>query len=247
LTGYGLLPRLGNDGAEKLLAAWVDLGIRDYKWAIGLQEHLLAARLRGLLGPVVLLQRNYPVVTVGRQGSAANILADADTLRALGIDVVAVARGGDVTYHDTGQLIVSPLLHLREIGMDAHAYMRSVEEAILRLLASYHVRGELKAGYPGVWVGDRKIASVGFALRRWVTFHGFSINVSADLRGFRLVRPCGLPGNPMTSLELELGKSVAFDDVKARLRDIFAEIFSLSFEDVSIEYVLREEAGVGAG
>lgn len=227
-------------------AAWLDLGLTNYRRALRLQEMLLSARLSNGLGTVVVVQRNYPVITLGRQASPANILADAETLHSLGVDVVAVGRGGDVTYHDPGQLVVSPLIHLREISMDAHGYMRSVEQSLLCLLDSYGVKGQLRDGYPGVWVGQRKIASVGFALRRWVTFHGFSINVAADLRGFKLVRPCGLEGNPMTSLELELGVPVAFEDLKARLRAILGDTFSLEFVDASFHQILSEEARVGS-
>ncbi len=229
-----------------LVAAWLDLGLVGYRWALQIQENLLARRLAGSLGPVVIVQRNYPVVTLGRQASLANVLVDPFHLSALGVEVVEVQRGGDVTFHDPGQLVVSPLLNLREIGMDAHRYMWSVEEAIIRLLASFGLEASRKDGYPGVWIGDRKIASVGFALRRWVTFHGFSINVSADLSGFELVRPCGLDGRPMTSLELEISGPVSFDEVKRRLRGELGSVFALEFTDVQTNYLPNEEVKVGA-
>ncbi len=226
--------------------SWLDLGLVEYRSALALQERLLASRISGQVGSVVVVQRNYPVITLGRQASPDNVLVDMDELRKLGIDLVRAGRGGDVTYHDAGQLVVSPLFHLREIGMDAHRYMNSVEEAIIALLATYGVRGVRRPGYPGVWVGDRKIASVGFALRRWITFHGFAVNVSSDLRGFQLIRPCGLEGTPMTSLELELGHPVAFEDVKARLRSVLGDLFSLDWVDLPLDHILKQEAEVGA-
>ena len=212
---------------------WLDLGLMPYAPAFAIQERILQARLGGQLGSTVILQENPPVFTIGRSGSRDNILATHDDLQQRGIDVLEVNRGGDVTYHGPGQLIVSPLLYLGDIGLNANQYLHRLEDVLIELLARYDIRTGKKEGYPGVWLKDAKIAAVGIAVKHGFTFHGFSLNVNPDLDSFNLINPCGVSRMPVTSIRQVLGKSPPMAQVKTRLKQILEESFALETRSTS--------------
>jgi len=212
---------------------WLDLGLMPYAPAFAIQEQILQARLGGQLGSTVILQENLPVFTIGRSGSRDNILATHDDLQQRGIDVLEVNRGGDVTYHGPGQLIVSPLLYLGDIGLNANQYLHRLEDVLIELLARYDIRTGKKEGYPGVWLKDAKIAAVGIAVKHGFTFHGFSLNVNPDLDSFNLINPCGVSRMPVTSIRQVLGKSPPMAQVKTRLKQILEECFALETRSTS--------------
>jgi lipoyl(octanoyl) transferase len=212
---------------------WLDLGLMPYAPAFAIQEQILQARLGGQLGSTVILQENPPVFTIGRSGSRDNILATHDDLQQRGIDVLEVNRGGDVTYHGPGQLIVSPLLYLGDIGLNANQYLHRLEDVLIELLARYDIRSGKKEGYPGVWFKDAKIAAVGIAVKHGFTFHGFSLNVNPDLDSFNLINPCGVSRMPVTSIRQVLGKSPPMAQVKTRLKQILEESFALETRSTS--------------
>ena len=199
------------------------LGRTAYPDALVLQRTVHEERKAGARGDTLILTEHEPVLTLGRGADAGNILADDARPAALGIDVVSVERGGDVTYHGPGQLVAYPILDLTAYGRDIRRYVRALEESAIGLLAAYGVAGERRPGTPGVWVGDAKIASVGVYVSRWVTLHGIAINVDPDLSHFDLIHPCGLIGQRMTSLAVELGRAVAFSEVETRYVAIFCE------------------------
>jgi len=206
---------------------WLDLGLMPYGPAFAIQEQILQARVGGQLGPTVILQENLPVFTIGRSGSRANILATRDDLQQRGIDVLEVNRGGDVTYHGPGQLIVSPLLYLGDVGLNANQYLHRLEDVLIELLAGYDIRTGKKEGYPGVWLEDAKIAAVGIAVKHGFTFHGFSLNVNPELDCFNLINPCGVSRMPVTSIQQVLGESPPMAQVKIRLKQILEECFAI--------------------
>jgi len=212
---------------------WLDLGLMPYAPAFAIQEQILLARLGGQLGSTVILQENLPVFTIGRSGSRDNILATHDDLQQRGIDVLEVNRGGDVTYHGPGQLIVSPLLYLGDIGLNANQYLHRLEDVLIELLARYEIRAGKKEGYPGVWLKDAKIAAVGIAVKHGFTFHGFSLNVNPDLDSFNLINPCGVSRMPVTSIRQVLGKSPPMAQVKTRLKQILEQCFALETQSTS--------------
>ncbi len=211
-----------------------------YSAAFAIQEQILQARLKGKLGTTIILQENHPVFTIGRSGSRENILATRENLRQRGIEVLEVNRGGDVTYHGPGQLIVSPLLYLGDIGLNANQYLHRLEDVLMEMLAGYDVRTGKKEGYPGVWLKDSKIAAVGIAVKHGFTFHGFALNVDPDLDCFHLINPCGVSRMPVTSMRNALGESPPMVQVKTRLKQVLEECFDLETRMTSLSDIERK-------
>lgn len=181
------------------------LGATPYREGLALQDALVRARAAGETGDWLLYPDHPSVLTVGRSPSEGNLRADAATLAALGVEVFEVPRGGDVTWHGPGQLVGYPIVALDRVNRDLHRWLRTLEEALIRVLGRHGIVSERSAGRTGVWVGGRKIASLGVAVRRWVGYHGFALNVQPDLSAFSLIHPCGLKGVEMTSMAAELG------------------------------------------
>jgi len=164
----------------------------------------------------LLLVEHPPVITVGRSGSARDVLAADERLARLGVSVAETNRGGEVTFHGPGQLVAYPIIDLRPRGRDLHRYLRDLEAWLVRLCRSYGIPAHARSPHTGVWVEERKIASIGIAVRRWVSTHGVALNVDTDLGYFDLIVPCGLPGVRMTSMEAELGQAPPLAEVAER-------------------------------
>lgn len=216
-----------------------ELGVLSYADALALQRDAAKARLAGALADdVLLLVQHPPVVTLGRSTKDGNLLASPELLAARGVELFEVERGGDVTFHGPGQLVGYPIINLEGHRQDLHWYLRQLEETMMRALATFGIASDRTPGKTGVWVGDRKIASIGVHARQWVTWHGFALNVTTDLSYFDLMVPCGLPGVEMTSVERELlehadaaclaPSPTLFDDVRSRTVDAFASLFDLA-------------------
>jgi lipoate-protein ligase B len=202
--------------------AVIRLGRTAYPAALTLQREIQAQRKTGERGDTLLLTEHDPVLTLGRGADGRHIRADEARLAALGIEVVSVERGGDVTYHGPGQLVAYPIIDLNRYGRDIHRYVRALEESAIRLLGTYRLQGERRPGTPGVWVDEAKIASVGVFISRWVTMHGIAINIDPDLSRFELIHPCGLVGQRMTSVAAELRRAAPMDEAEARFIPAFA-------------------------
>ncbi len=191
------------------------LGPTRYADGLALQQSLVAARAAEATGDWLLYPDHPPVLTVGRSASPDSMRVDPETLRRMGIDVFEVARGGDVTWHGPGQLVGYLITHLDAHGRDLHRFLRRIEQGLIRTLRVLEIEGERHPGRTGVWVGGQKIASIGVAVRRWVSYHGFALNVAPDLRFFDLIHPCGLHGIRMTSVAERLGdRAPALADVQ---------------------------------
>jgi lipoyl(octanoyl) transferase len=189
--------------------ALIDLGRRDYQDVWQLQKDWVAARQRDAIPDTLVFVEHPDVITLGRRLSApANVLAPGD------IPVVEIERGGDVTYHGPGQLVGYPILKLDGDERDLHLYLRNLEEALIGVCADLGLSGTRNPGWTGVWIGPRKVASLGIAVRRWVTMHGFALNVATDLARFATIHPCGLDAAVMTSLARESGRDLTLADVK---------------------------------
>ena len=212
---------------------WLDLGLMPYEPAFAIQERILEARMRDRLPSTIILQENSSVFTIGRSGSRSNILASADELQKLGIEVLEANRGGDITYHGPGQLIVSPLLYLGDVDLNANQYLHRLEDVLIDLLSTFGIRTYKKKDYPGVWWNQAKIGAVGIAVKHGYTFHGFSLNVNLDLAPFNLINPCGVSQMLITSLHQILGHEIPMAEIKEKLHEIMVETFSLSIRDVS--------------
>jgi len=192
------------------------LGRTPYGEALALQERLRDARLAGLAPDTVLLCQHPDVITFGRSARAENAPPD-DVLREAGYEVFRVNRGGDVTYHGPGQLVGYPILDLEPRGADVHVYLRALEGVLIETLSDFGIASRRRQGYTGVWLDERrKIASIGVGIRRWVTMHGFALNVSCDLARFAPIIACGLEGIEMTSME-ELVGPVELEAVLSRV------------------------------
>src|SRR5690349_20494583 len=209
--------------SEPLLPARVvDLGTREYGEVWELQRHLVAARQREEIPDTLLLVEHPNVITLGRGSHKENLIAPGD------MPIFEIERGGDVTYHGPGQLVGYPIFLLRESERDLHAYLRNLEEAIIRTLAEFGLQGTRKEGWTGVWNAgaERKLASIGVAVKRWVTLHGFALNVATDLGRYAAINPCGLDAAMMGSMAGELGQPVDMAAVKRGMRDAFTEVFA---------------------
>jgi lipoyl(octanoyl) transferase len=170
------------------------LGRTRYEDAHALQQELVAERLAGRVGDVLLLTEHEPVITHGRGTPAEELRA----LAGLEVPVIEVERGGEATYHGPGQLVAYPLLLLEESRRDLHRYLRELEEVVIGVLAELDLSGTRRPGLTGVWIGERKVCSIGVAVRRWVTWHGLALNLHTDLSPFRRFHPCGLAADVMT-------------------------------------------------
>src|SRR6516165_9550527 len=200
-----------------------ELGRIDYGVALTVQQELVARRKQGAVRDHLLLLEHAHVITLGRNGHMENLLASSEVMERAGIEYFPADRGGDVTYHGPGQLVGYPILDLRDWKRDVGAYVRALEQAIIDTLGDYGIEAGRIPKLTGVWVGERKIAAIGVHLSRWVTSHGFALNVSTDLSYFQYIVPCGLT-RPVTSMAA-LGVRASLDEVGARLAVHFARIF----------------------
>ncbi len=205
-----------------------DLGRVPYREALEFQHRAVMARARGERGDAIYFAEHEPVLTVGRAGRAESVKAGGPELTRRGIEVVPVERGGDVTYHGPGQIVGYPIVSLPDLpsGKDLHRYLRDLEEALILALEAWNLRGVRRPPYTGVWVGDRKVAAIGVAVRRWVAFHGFALNVDPDLSHFDLIHPCGIQHLGVASMRTLLGEAPPRAAVLARLRDAFALVWN---------------------
>lgn len=216
---------------------WAELGRVRYGPALELQRHLHLLRARGEVEDMVLSLEHEPVITIGRRGTAEHILAPPEELRRLGVEVVSVERGGDVTYHGPGQLVLYPILDLRGWGRDLRAYVGSLEEIMIRTARTFGVEAFRREGYPGVWHERGKLGAVGVHVRDWVTMHGLAFNVDLDPDGFRLIVPCGIPGSRAVSLADLLGRPVAVEAARDAMRRAAAEVWGASLVPAGEELI----------
>lgn len=207
----------------------VSLGVVPYAEALELQRAVARARIAGAVADdVLLLVEHPPVVTLGRSTKATSLPLSADAIRARGVEVYEVERGGDVTFHGPGQLVGYPIVDLKRQKRDLHWYLRQVEDSLILALGELGVAAGRNAGATGVWVEGRKIASIGVHARDWVTWHGFALNVTREPLGyFDLIVPCGIAGVDMTSVARETGRDVAVDEAGEATARAFARVFGL--------------------
>ena len=204
------------------------LGLVPYADALALQKELVEERRHGRIGDVLLLVEHPHVLTLGVRGDGgrSHILAPAETLVSLGVDVHETGRGGDITYHGPGQIVGYPIVDLKPDRCDVHRYVRDLEEVLIRVVAEYGLVGERVPGLTGVWVGGEKVAAIGVRIARWVTSHGFALNVSTDLDYFNMIVPCGIGDRGVTSLAKLLGRPLDRGEVESLIVQRFSEVFN---------------------
>jgi lipoate-protein ligase B len=174
----------------------------------------------------LMLVEHPPVITIGRSSEGEDLLAGARLLEERGVEVVQTNRGGKATFHGPGQLVIYPIIDLRARGRDLHRYLRDLENWLIRLLDSYGIKGGTNPPHTGVWVGQSKVASIGIAVRRWISYHGIALNLNNDMSFFDLIVPCGLPDVRMKSMSGLLGRELDFDQVARRAARMFREDFN---------------------
>lgn len=215
-------------------AAWPRLEVRrlglvPYGEGLRLQAELVGARRAGEIPDTLLLLEHPHVITLGSSADAADVLVDEVTRERLGIEVFEVGRGGSVTYHGPGQLVGYPILDLRPLGKDLHEYLRRLEDVLIRTAAAFGVEAGRREGLTGAWTEQGKLAAIGVRVSsQWITSHGVALNVSADLRYFDTIVPCGIPDETVTSLARELGRPVGMDAAAEALTQAFAEVFGFA-------------------
>jgi len=197
----------------------LDFGRMEYGRALQLQKELAAKRAKGEIPDSLILVEHEHVITLGRKTTPANF-------KPQDIPVFQVERGGDATYHGPGQLVGYPIVLLAD--HDVRRHVRNMEEAIMRTVRAYGIDSERVEGHPGIWVGGKKLASIGVAVTDWVTYHGFALNVNTDLRLFELIRPCGLDPSTMTSMQELSGRTLPFEEVKANFAKEYSSVTGLS-------------------
>jgi lipoate-protein ligase B len=197
----------------------INLGLVEYMQALAWQEELVRRRCQREGEDTLLLLEHPPVFTLGRGGDERHVLNPRQ------VPVYRVSRGGDVTFHGPGQLVGYPILDLTHQGRDVHAYLRGLEAVLVAVLAAHGLQAHRKEGLTGVWVGEEKIASIGIGVRRWITFHGFALNVDPDLSYFTDIVPCGLAGVRTTSMAKLLAQPIALAELKTTVAETFADHF----------------------
>lgn len=202
---------------KKMLLTVQDCGQMPYVEALSLQQQRCAARQADEVDNIVLIVEHPSVITLGARKSENKLLTDESALHARGIQTVAIGRGGGTTAHNPGQLVFYPILKLKSLDLGVNEYVRQLEGIGIDLLAFLGVESQRRKGFPGLWVGDKKIASIGVQIKKWVTFHGMAINLNNDLSIFNYIVPCGLDGVSMTSAQAELGRPVDMAAAKMRL------------------------------
>jgi lipoate-protein ligase B len=231
-----------------LKKAWLfaDLGILDYRQAWQLQADLVAARRAGRIDANIILTLEHPsVFTLGRRGGLEYLLVSEDCLKRSGIPVVQVERGGFITYHGPGQLVLYPIIDLQSERFKVVDLVAALEEIMIRTAAEWGVAAERNPANRGVWVGPKKLGSIGIAVRRGISFHGMALNVNLDLTPFSWIQPCGLCGVAMTSMHQESSRAIPMQEVRRTVRSHVASVFEAQLTDCSLsdlQLFLRDAA-----
>jgi len=216
----------------------IDLGLLDYQKALDLQHQFWSKRVEEELPDVVLILEHPHVITLGRRGNRSHLVATSEVLETMKIPIFHVGRGGDVTYHGPGQIVVYPILSLKEYGYRVVRYVDQLEEIVLRVLGNFGIEGRRDPLNRGVWVGEEKIASVGVAIKRRVSLHGIALNYETDLKYFDLINPCGLKEKKMTSMAKILGKKISRESVTKRLSLNFRKVLKGDWEEKNVQELI---------
>ena len=225
----------------------IELGLTSYKRALAIQEDLfnkiILVKRANRQNTIQESTKNYllwvehsPVFTIGKSGKQEHLLLDKEDLKQKEIEFYATNRGGDITFHGPGQIVGYPILDLDNFFTDIHKYLRLLEETVILTLQDYGIKGARTIGQTGVWLGAetpfaRKICALGVRASRWVTMHGFALNVNTDLSYFEGIIPCGIQGKGVTSMKKELGAKISIEEVKTKLKHYFSILFEAKLKE----------------
>lgn len=216
---------------------YLDLGRMNYRQAYDIQETIHKDCTLNMLEDTIIIQENNPIFTLGRNSKKEHLLLSVESLNKIGIEVEYVDRGGDITYHGPGQLVISPIIHLKNYINSIHQYVRNLEEVVIRLLQRYNINGHRIDGATGVWVGLDKIAAIGIAIEYGVTRHGISININPNLSHFEYIIPCGIRDKGVTSFEKLGVDSVDFKKLKNEFLIEFNQLFNTVANKIELDEV----------
>jgi lipoyl(octanoyl) transferase len=211
------------------------LGLVEYGEALEVQKQLVEERKAGRIPDQLLLLEHPPVITLGvkARNDRSHVLASPEALQRAGVQLYETGRGGDVTYHGPGQLVGYPIIDLRPDRCDVHRYVRDLEEVLIEAVARIGIEAGRVPGLTGVWVGSDKVAAIGVRISRWITSHGFALNVSSNLDHFRLIVPCGIRDKGVTSTEVLLGRPAAMSEVERAVISAFSSVFDRSIVELA--------------
>ena len=214
---------------------WIDLGLAGYAQVHDLQQRLVRLRRSELHRDVLLILEHTPVYTLGRRGNRENLCVSEEFLEQHAIDLVHIERGGDITFHGPGQIVVYPIINLKERRLAVKEYVWKLEEIMLQTSAHFSISACRDQRNHGIWVGDSKMGSIGIAIRHSVTYHGLALNVNTDLQPFSWINPCGLQNTAMTSMAKESGTPINMSRVRDALQTQFSEQLNLDLETVDTD------------
>ncbi|WP_147565897.1 lipoyl(octanoyl) transferase LipB [Clostridium tyrobutyricum] len=204
--------------------------LTSYKYGLELQHKAFEFVVQNNIDGILLLLQHKPVITIGKSGGMDNLLVSKETLNRFGIELYKCSRGGNITYHGPGQLVVYPILNLNKFQKDAHWYLRQLETVVMNTVRSYGVKAGIKPKYTGVWVGNQKIAAIGVGIRKWITKHGFALNICVNKDHFKLITPCGISEFGICSLE-DFVQNPSYDGIVSNIKRNFKEVFSTELID----------------
>ncbi len=207
-----------------------DLGLSDYEKTRQLQLQMVDKVIAGEAPDTFIFTSHPPTITIGRGSDVSNVLVSDEVLKQRGVAKYEVERGGDVTFHGPGQIIIYPIINLENRGRDLHKFLRDLEQVVIAFLTNYGIQGERIAGKTGVWVGDKKICAIGIAVKRWVSYHGLALNLDTDLSYFQLINPCGFAPDSVTSLTEVTGKATDRNRVFYLLSNAIQDTFDISVQ-----------------
>lgn len=217
----------------------INLPLVDYDEGLEIQKKLETLRKNGQIADSFLMLQHYPVYTLGRSGQMDNLLLDQEKLEEQGVKIRHIRRGGDITFHGPGQIVGYPIINIKELGIDAHQYLRSLEQMLLDTLKELSLEPYTIEGMTGVWVNGAKIAAIGVGLSNWVTTHGFALNLNTDISFFEGIIPCGLKGKKATSINIQAGRLVEEKDVREILARNFSDLFKVQLIEKELEQLIN--------
>ena len=203
----------------------INLGRTSYKAAWDIQKQLVSLRAKSKIPDCLIVTEHEPVITMGRGTHSENLLVSPPQLRQQGVELHEIERGGDITFHGPGQVVLYPIVDLRNRGRDVRQYLRDLERVVIDSLAELGLKAGVKDGLTGIWVDNHKLGAIGVAVSRWITYHGVAINVTTDLDYFKLINPCGITRYPVGSVSQMLGREVTMEKVTELLVGSFVENF----------------------
>jgi lipoyl(octanoyl) transferase len=218
----------------------IKAGLSDYRQIWKLQNRLFKKVVDHRDQHYLILTEHHPVITIGKSGNRNNLIASEAHLKSIGIDTIDIDRGGDITFHGPGQMVGYPILNLYKFKKDIHWYLRALEDVIIRTISEFGITGLREQGLTGVWVGSRKICALGVNVTRWVTKHGFALNIHTNLNYFDHIIPCGISDRGVTSISQLTGNIIPVKDVSNILLRHFENVFSVTFGEDLSENILRE-------